>query len=97
MFCAYTRPRYQVNVYRTIGPLVCLSFSKCFRWFIKDRSNAIHMLPFSLLHIIGMGFSQCCRNHAPRLKLFFMLNSADHEILTANQFQNSLNKWIFQA
>ena len=22
MLCAYTRPRYQVNVYRTIGPLV---------------------------------------------------------------------------
>ena len=21
MFCAYTRPRYQVSVYRTIGPL----------------------------------------------------------------------------
>ena len=24
MFCAYTRPRYQVSVYRTIGPLVIL-------------------------------------------------------------------------
>ena len=24
MFCAYTRPRYQVSVYRTIGPLVFL-------------------------------------------------------------------------
>ena len=24
MMCAYTRPRYQVSVYRTIGPLVCL-------------------------------------------------------------------------
>ena len=22
MFCAYPRPRYQVSVYRTIGPLV---------------------------------------------------------------------------
>ena len=22
MFCAYTRPKYQVSVYRTIGPLV---------------------------------------------------------------------------
>ena len=22
MFCAYTRPRYQLSVYRTIGPLV---------------------------------------------------------------------------
>ena len=26
MFCAYTRPRYQVSVYRTIGPLVFFSF-----------------------------------------------------------------------
>ena len=25
MFCAYNRPRYQVSVYRTIGPLVCSS------------------------------------------------------------------------
>ena len=24
MFCAYTRPRYKVSVYRTIGPLVCI-------------------------------------------------------------------------
>ena len=24
MFCAYTRPRYQVSLYRTIGPLVFL-------------------------------------------------------------------------
>ena len=22
MFCTYTRPRYQVSVYRTVGPLV---------------------------------------------------------------------------
>ena len=27
MFCAYTRPRYQVSVYRTIGPLVCFVFA----------------------------------------------------------------------
>ena len=30
MFCAYTRPRYQVSVYRTIGPLVCI-----FTWRIS--------------------------------------------------------------
>ena len=24
MFCAYSRPRYQVRVYRTIGPLVVI-------------------------------------------------------------------------
>ena len=29
MFCAYIRPRYQVNIYRTIRPLVILS-----EWFL---------------------------------------------------------------
>ena len=28
MFCAYTRPRYQVSVYRTIGPLVLQTWYK---------------------------------------------------------------------
>ena len=27
MFCAYTKPRYQVSVYRTIDPLVFIFFS----------------------------------------------------------------------
>ena len=27
MFCAYNRPRYQVSVYRTVGPLVRFSYS----------------------------------------------------------------------
>ena len=30
MFCAYTRPRYQVSVYRTIGPLVQVLYVLCF-------------------------------------------------------------------
>ena len=34
MFCAYTRPRYQVSVYRTIGPLVEIIF--CFVVAIFD-------------------------------------------------------------
>ena len=29
MFCAYTRPEYQVSIYMTIGPLVSKLFSKC--------------------------------------------------------------------
>ena len=28
MFCAYTGPRYQVSVYRTIGPLVAYAKTK---------------------------------------------------------------------
>ena len=31
MFCAYTRPRYQVSVYRIIGPLV-FSLNKASKW-----------------------------------------------------------------
>ena len=30
IFCAYTRPRYKVSVYRTIGPLVMSSYSLIF-------------------------------------------------------------------
>ena len=30
MFCAFTRPRYQVSVYRTIGPLVSVWDRKLF-------------------------------------------------------------------
>ena len=30
------------------------------------------------------------------VKTFFKLNSADHEILTAHKYQNSLNYWIFR-
>ena len=37
IFCAYTRPRYQVSVYRTIGPLVsiCLEDRNVFARFDK--------------------------------------------------------------
>ena len=38
MFCAYTRPRYQVSVYRTIGPLVILVLDK-YRKFIHWVSS----------------------------------------------------------
>ena len=30
-FCTYSRPRYQVSVYRTIGPLVCSYLPFLFR------------------------------------------------------------------
>ena len=29
LFCIYSRPRYQVSVYRTIGPLVLAKFLIC--------------------------------------------------------------------
>ena len=38
MFCAYTRPRYQVSVYRTINPLV-FSFPFFFLFFFVLFEN----------------------------------------------------------
>ena len=29
MYCAYTRPRFQVSVYKTIGPLLFFVFFVC--------------------------------------------------------------------
>ena len=31
------------------------------------------------------------------IKLFFMLNSAEHEILTAHKYSNSQNQWKVQV
>ena len=44
MSYAYTRPRYKVNVYRTIGPLV----SSCFYLFIY----------YYYLFILGVGWGE---------------------------------------
>ena len=39
MFCAYTRPRYQVSVYRTIGPLVLVAIDPIlFKLAVKKDS-----------------------------------------------------------
>ena len=37
----FTRPRYQVSVYRTIGPLFMLKFSRSL-YLGKNLSNSIH-------------------------------------------------------
>ena len=42
MLCAYTRPRYQVSVYRTIGHLVC----RCTGLFVSELHNSLNG-PFS--------------------------------------------------
>ena len=48
MFCAYTRPRYQVSVYRTIGPLV---FNLIFFIFagIEDMHKGLDEFEFRLI------------------------------------------------
>ena len=46
MFCAYTRPRYQVSVYRTIGPLVCLFFLVlfCYIYTMRHKFSNFHLI-----------------------------------------------------
>ena len=46
MIYAYTRPRYQVSVYRTIGPLVCLKISQfdIFQVHILQKTPTTHTL-----------------------------------------------------
>ena len=44
MFCAFTRPRYQVSVYRIIGPLVSLCFSRVFVFAMILQIQADHYL-----------------------------------------------------
>ena len=41
MLCAYTRPRYQVSVYRTIGPLVYFSNQQLFSglFYLKNQAK----------------------------------------------------------
>ena len=42
MFCAYTRPRYQVSGYRTIGPLVCSTDDPVLTLnYLMTRSNLV--------------------------------------------------------
>ena len=41
-------------------------------------------------------YTGLCRWAGPKVKkLFFMLNSAEHEIFSANKFENANNSWHF--
>ena len=57
MLCAYTRPRYQVSVYRTIGPLV---FSYWLRFLLfsvvtHNGNSSVQTYPPPSLHL------RCCK------------------------------------
>ena len=41
MFCASTRPRYQVSVYKTIGPLVYFWSFKISRKYSETSENIV--------------------------------------------------------
>ena len=44
MFCAFTRPRYQVSVYKTIGPLVLIHLFTCILRVLQMK-NCHNFLP----------------------------------------------------
>ena len=47
MFCAYTRPRYQVSVYRTIGPLVLVAIDPIlFELAVKKDTHILEEFEF---------------------------------------------------
>ena len=45
MFCSYTRPRYQVSVYRPIGPLDHI--------FTGDKTDFLSPMAFSNKYLTG--------------------------------------------
>ena len=49
MFCAYTRPRYQVSIYRTIGPLVYIKQPISFVYNISAEIKILFSLLFHYL------------------------------------------------
>ena len=73
MFCAYTRPRYQVSVYMIIGPLVCC----CTTRFMSDlfvnygeklSRDAIHSTVYSALSLMCIING---RHDRPQIKTIF--------------------------
>ena len=59
MFCAYTRPRYQVSVYRTIGPLVQACINKMGLCLFYDYTRADQLLPQLLIELFDTLYTQC--------------------------------------
>ena len=52
MFCSFTRPRYQVSVYRTIGPLVYFNMNILKTWQLYQiiPSSAMSNLHGKVIH-----------------------------------------------
>ena len=51
MIYAYTRPRYQVSVYRTIGPLVLVSVKMLFKIDLQYKVDA-HSFKLSMKEVL---------------------------------------------
>ena len=60
MFCGYTRPRYQVSVYRTIGPLVFYLLQWLFRFssYFAVISIVLTGVVLSNLHAVDLSSSR---------------------------------------
>ena len=57
MLCAYTRPRYQMSVYRTIGPLVFLWPSLGLPYDLTTKSTDFGYLLISSLLLKEVSFN----------------------------------------
>ena len=55
MLCAYTKPRYQVSVYRTIGPLVSIWVAE---WplFDKELPTRLAVCSHCILSLCNVSF-----------------------------------------
>ena len=60
MFCAYTRPRYQVSVFRTIGP----AFFFIFFFFGRGGGGGGGKICAQISHISQLGSKMCLRKLA---------------------------------
>ena len=70
MFCAYTMPRYQVSVYRTIGPLI--TSDSCTFAVRTDTKEAYHSMDCTVRNIRHHG--QLCRHACYCLAVIFYLS-----------------------
>ena len=57
MFCAYTRPNFQVNVDKTIGPLVIIPSTKRYSMFTEQPFNYILLYVYN--HIEFRKYIKC--------------------------------------
>ena len=58
---------------------------------VKSANKHMHANKYSLALASRKDSDQC----APSYKTFFMLNSAEHEIFSANKHENANNSWHF--
>ena len=69
MFCGFTRPRYLVSVYRTIGTLASISYVMCMIYVTISFVSVAHG-PVGLLRnkLPYLAFQNICHYYSSRFK-----------------------------